>query len=297
MLPSPPSLLVLVILQGAPVETPTAVCGDSQRIELASAPTAEAWEICVSPGMMTGILFDTIPVSLELQDEVRFAEVLRGRRGISIVPPEDMMRGDRFRLTARLGTGAAQELVTFTLVAHPGQATRQVNVYHDRRPRESYQQEVEEERARNQQLLQENQQLRARLEQTRGLSSLIADGIVGYKGVQTLEFESDMPAQPDEPMSVIRIVTYRTEETVAAEVWLNNSSPEPWMTLRGSLLDANDNEVPGVRLRQDAAIAPNNRGHVILEVDAGRKSAQGHFKLKLWDEKSRVITTPELRFP
>lgn len=297
MLPATlPFLLFLVVVHESPVLESAAACDDSRRIDLTATPAAEAREVCVSPGMMTGFLFDTPLKSLELQEEVRFAEVLRGQRGISFVPPKDMMRGERLRLTVRLETEAPQEVITFILVAHRGQATRQVEVYRDKRSRESYQEEAEEERAKNQRLRQENQQLRVQLERAQGLRNLVASGIVSSSGVQALEFQMK-GTTPAAGVSFHGGITYRADKTIVLEMWLVNSSAEPWMTSRASLVDASGKEMPGIQLLQMDAIPPNGKKAVYLEVDALRKEVQGDFTLMLWDDRARVITLPRVRFP
>jgi uncharacterized protein (TIGR02268 family) len=247
--------------------------------------------------MMTGFLFDTIPKSLELQEEVRFVEVLRGQRGISFVPPKDMMHGERLRLTARFEEAPPQEVITFILVAHRGRATRQVEVYQDRRPQETYQQEAAEERLKNQQLREENQQLRVQLEQAQGLRSLVASNVVGFSGVQTMHLPLDTTAIPAGVAFFDSATSYRAERTVVAEMWLTNFSSATWKTIRASLIAANGEEVPGIQLLQVDAIAPNTRKAIFLEVNANRKQALGEFKLMLWDETSRILTIPRLRFP
>lgn len=298
MLPATlPLLLLLVVVQESPVLESIAACDDSRRIDLTLTPTEKAREVCVSPGMMTGFLFDTPLASLELQEEVRFAEVLRGQRGLSFVPPKDMMRGERLRLTVRLETGAPQEVITFILVAHRGQATRQVEVYRDKRSRESYQEEAEAERAKNQRLRQENQQLRVQLERTQGLRSLVASKIVGGSGVQALFFQLEEETAPAGSVSCDRYITYRSDKTVVVEVWLLNYSTEPWMTIRASLTDASGKEMPGIQLLQKEAILAHGDNAILLELDATRKEAQGDLTLMLWDERSRVITLAGVRFP
>jgi uncharacterized protein (TIGR02268 family) len=247
--------------------------------------------------MMTGFLFDTIPGSWELQEEVRFVEVLRGQRGISFVPPKDMMPGERLRLTVGFGAAASQEVITFFLVAHRGQATRQVEVYRDRRPQESYQQETQEERAKNQQLRNENQQLRVQLERAQGLRSLIASTIVGVSGVQTLEMSVDTTNIPAGVAFFDSAISHRADKTAVVEMWLTNSSSAPWKTTRAALLTSNGEEVPETQFLQMNTIAPATRQAVFLEVNALRKHLQGEFKLMVWDETSRVITLPGVRFP
>jgi uncharacterized protein (TIGR02268 family) len=246
---------------------------------------------------LTGFVFDTPPVDVELQDEVRFVEVLRGRSGIGLIPPRDMEPGERLRLTVRLGKDASQQLVTFTLVAHRGQATRQVEVFRDRRSRESYEQEVAQEHAKNQRLREENQRLRVQLERGQGLRGLIANKALGVKGVRTLDFTPEAHAPSDEALSFKYGISYGAENTVAAEVTLVNSSAKPWMVAGASLLGAQGEEMPGLKLRQDKAIAPDDIGSVIVEVDATAKQAQGKWLLKLWDAESRTISIPGVTFP
>lgn len=292
-------LVVLLVLQGSAAVEPAAACEESRRLELALTLTVEAREICVSPGMMTGFLFDTPLQDVELQDEVRFVEVLRGQRGISFVPPQELARGERLRLTARFRAGAPQERITFFLVAHRGQATRQVDVYLGMRPKESYQQEIEEERAKNQRLRQEKQELRAELGRAQGLRSLIAKGTVGLLGVQALRLSRPDPqrAPGHDAVSLLNGASYRAEKSITVWVLLSNSSSEPWMTRRAALVGANGEEVPGLQLRQDQPIQPDKAESVFVETDATRPRVQDEFTLMLWDETSRVMTIPGVRFP
>lgn len=288
--------LILALLQIATVVEAASACEDSRRIELSSAPTATNREICVSPGIMTGFLFDT-RVSLELQDEMRFVEVLRGRSGISFMPPRDMAIGERLRLTARSGDGSSEEIVTFTLVAHRGRATRQVEVYRDRRTRESYQQEAEQERVNNQQLREENQRLWVQVEQKQGLRSLLADGLVGEDGVAATTLAPGRPGAARESPSYLRGNCFRTQALVALLVLINNTTSAPWMATGASLTDARGEELPGLMLRQDEPIPPAANRMVFVEAGAKHWQAIGPLVLRIWDERSRVITIPGVVFP
>jgi uncharacterized protein (TIGR02268 family) len=300
----PSSILVLVLPQGAPLlQPPTiAVCTELQRIELALAPATTAWEICISPGLMTNFVFDA-PVKVELQDEVRFLEVSQGRTTLSLLPPPDLMFGERLRLTALLGDEVNPQRVTFSLAAHPGQATHQVEVYRDQRPRESLQQELAQEQAKNQQLRDELGQTRAQVEQLKvklaqsgGLRDLIANRALSSYSIQFQEFKEE-PVQPEGLLTYKWGNSYRSDKSIAAEVWLMNSSPEPWTAAEGTLVDAQGKELKGMKLRQDHPIAPNTTGSVIVEADALRSEAQGELTLTLRDEGSRGITIPGLTFP
>ncbi len=129
-----PAILVLAILRGSPVvQSTAAACLEVQRVELSRAHGGSR-EICVSPGLLTGLVFDA-SVVVDLEEEIRFTEVSRGHTSISLIPPGDSVEGERLRLTARFRDGTS---VTFMLVVHTGQATRQVEVYRDGRARESF---------------------------------------------------------------------------------------------------------------------------------------------------------------
>jgi uncharacterized protein (TIGR02268 family) len=149
MIPAPQlTLLVLALLQDSPLTPPSAGadCQEVQRLEL-SLELGRSWEICVSPGLLTGFVIDSI-ARVDVEDELRFAEVMRGRTSISLMPPRDMRPGERLRLTARLTQGELSDSITFVLVAHEGQATRQVEVYRDERTREAFLNEVAQEHAK-----------------------------------------------------------------------------------------------------------------------------------------------------
>ncbi len=302
-LSSPLFLLVLALLQGSPVvePLPAAGCEDVRRIELSRNPTKGGREICVSPGFMTGLFFDA-SVSVELQDEVRFVEVTRGRSGISFVPPRDMVEGERLRLTARFTDGASQEAIAFTLVAYSGRATHQVEVYRDQRTRESFQQEVTQERARSQQLSEENQRLRgelermrARLEQPVGLRDVIISGAMGAAGVAAQPL-LDLAERAGREISANRGVCYRSATNVAVAVWLRNSGAEPW-TVAGASLTLDGEPMKGV-VWHGETIGAGKTGLVVVEVNGAEDALlRGEATLSLWEAGPRALHIPQVTFP
>ena len=298
MLPSPPSLLVLTLLQGTPTlqPTPTTACEDLQRIELALVPATPAREICVSPGLMTSVVFD-VRAEVELQDEVRFREVARGLGTISFLPPGDMLPGERLRLMARLGAGEAQDLVTFTLVAHTGEATHQVEVYRDQRSRESYQHEVAQQRAKVQQLREELQQLRTRLAQAGGFRDMLANDFLTDSGAQARHLKEALSSSTEGALSFESGVSYRAERHVAVQLWLTNPDSEPWTVAHASLLDATGKELTGMKLWQKEPIPPHRSGLVIVETPAERQDLQGELTLVLRDDGERVVRISRVTFP
>ena len=244
---------------------------------------------------MTNFIFDA-RAEVELQDEARFAAVSRGRTTISILPPHDMAPGERLRFTALLGDGNSQQRVTFLLVAHSGQATRQVEVYRDQRTPESYQQELAQERAEHQRLREELERMRVQLERSSGLRGLIASKVVSSRGVQTRPME-EVREPPEGALAFRRGFTYRTDKTVALELWVANMSSEPWMAVDVSLVDARGKELQGLKLRQDSPIPPGSDGPVILEVAASRAEMRGKLTLTLGDGGARSIVIPRVVFP
>jgi uncharacterized protein (TIGR02268 family) len=295
---SPSSLLMLVLFRGAPGVAPSAgdACEEVQRVELALAPFTQAREICVGPGLMTSLRFDA-PASVELQDEVRFEEVVRTRRLLTLLPPPDLSPGERLRLTVRFEGEASSSSIAFVLVAHPGQATHQVEVYRDPRTRESFQQEVLQERARNERLREELERTRARLHQSEGLRSLIASRLLGREGVQAQPLRVEAFPPSGGGLSLVTGTSYRGGRSVAAQVFLLNTGSEPWSVAGAALVDARGEELQGVEVRQDEVILPNASKSVIVEADANEGQARGELTLKLWDASGRAITIPKVSFP
>jgi uncharacterized protein (TIGR02268 family) len=284
---------------GAPVAKSSFVtnCEDVERVELSRIHTEVAREICVSPGLMTGFLFD-ISASVEIEDEVRFVEVIRGRSGLSFVPPRDMAPGERLRLTMHLGEGESRQSATFMLVARRGQATRQVEVYHDRRTRGSYLQEVEQERAKSQRLRDENQRLLARIEQAGGLRSLFSDDESGIYGVQATTLRTPtLVLHSDDDLTMMRGIRYRAEKSVAAKLWLMNHGTEPWSATGASIVTAKGEKLKGIALVQAEAIAPHEVRPVFVEADATLQEARGDVTINLWDASARAISISKVAFP
>jgi uncharacterized protein (TIGR02268 family) len=273
-----------------------ASCEEVRRVELALAPTAAAREICVSPGLTTSLRFDA-PAIVDLQDEVRFEEVVRARRLLMLMPPPDMVPGERLRLTARFEGEASSNSTTFVLVAHSGRATHQVEVFRDKRTRESFQQEVLQERARSEQLREELARTRVLLSQSGGLRSLIANRTMGIGGVRAQVLKSEVLGSSQGGLSWVSGTSYRADKSVAAEVLLMNSGAEPWTAAAASLVDSHGEEMKGVQLRQEEVIGPSQTKPVIVEVDATTEQARGELTLKLWDAGGRSITIPKVAFP
>ncbi|HYO66048.1 MAG TPA: DUF2381 family protein [Archangium sp.] len=299
MLPASPSILVLVLLHApaepGPAPPPVPPCADVQRIELSRVSTT-SFEVCVSPGLMTGFRFDA-PVIVDVQDDVRFEGLMRTRQLLTLVPPPDMTPGERIRLTVRFEEDSARQSATFVLVGHRGSAVRQVEVYHDERTRESHQQETEQERAKNHQLRAENAALQARLAQSSGLRGLLFSGALGDTGIPAQQlFQTIAEQRSDHALMITRAVSYGSKNSVAVEVLLLNSGTVPWSAIGASLVSATGERLE-VRIGQAGPIPPQESRRVFIEADTASGVPHGDLTLRLWGTDGREIILPKVTFP
>lgn len=137
----------------------------------------------------------------------------------------------------------------------------------------------------------------ALLDQSGGLRGLIASRTMGAGGVLAQDLTLEVPGPPEGGLSWVSGNSYRAEKSVAAEVFLRNSGPEPWSVAGGSLVDARGVEMKGMKFRQDEVIAPDEVKPVIVEVAASLVQARGELTLTLWDAAGRTITLPKVTFP
>jgi uncharacterized protein (TIGR02268 family) len=305
VLPATPlSLLVLALLQGSPLSQPSsaAECQEVQRIELSLAPGA-SHEICVSQGLLTAFVFES-PVVMDLQDEPRFAEVTRGRISIALIPPGDMAPGERLRLTVGFADGSSSDTITFMLVAHAGQATRQVEVYRDKRTRESLLQEVTQERAKNARLQEHVEQLQHQFELLRadcddpgGLRRLIVSKTMGGGGILARAFNQEHLKNSEGILIVEKGMSYHSASLVAVETVLRNSSSEPWIAEEALLVDAKGKEWRAVRLWQAAPILPRESRQVVVEVETSLGEPRGDVTVVLRGSGARGISIPGVTIP
>jgi uncharacterized protein (TIGR02268 family) len=265
--------MLMLSLTQTPSPAGTMGCEEIQRIERARTALAPQ-ELCVSPGLMTGVFFD-VPVSVELQEESRFESVSRGRTSISVVPPRDMAPGERLRMSARyLDGNHPEDTVTLFLVASRGQSTRQVEVFRDTRTRESFERELEQERAESQRTQQELTRLRLEFESfrqqygdPRQLRWLISSGSMTREGVRARTFKQSLIGHESNNLRVDRGVSYRSEHRVAIELWLVNLGASPWRLSRAIVKDNHGKNLQIVYTWHQEVPAENVAFMVIIEME------------------------------
>ncbi|WNG25833.1 DUF2381 family protein [Cystobacter fuscus] len=278
-------------------------CEETQRIERTRTALAPH-EICVSPGRMTGVVFD-VPVSVELQEEFRFEEVSRGRTSINVMPPKDMAPGERLRLSARYVDGNHQEdALTLFLVASPDQSTRQVEVFRDTRTRESFERELEQERVERQRSQQELTRLRLELEQLRQkyadprqLHWLIYSHSMTREGVRARTFKKSLIGQESNELRVDRGVSYRSKYRVAIELWLVYSGSVPWNDIGIEVQRSSHGDWPIVYSWQQAMPEVNVAFMMIIEMEAASAWTSVECNLILRDDLGRRLIIRGIEFP
>lgn len=298
-----PFLLTVSLLHNAAISQEVMECEGIQRIELSRAPRSSR-QICVSPGLMTGVVFEA-PVSVELQEELRFEEVSRGRASISIMPPKDMAPGERLRLSVRYLDGFHQEEpVTLLLVASEGQATRQVEVFRDTRTRESFERELRLEQAQTGRLLHDLTQLRLEFEQFRKqhidpnqLRGLIVSGSMTPEGVRARDFKKTLVGYRENTLVVTKGVTYRSNHRVAIELWLMNSSPEDWRPTLASVSIDTGFRLKLVSLWQQEKQEMNVSFLLVIEAETSQSMPPSEYTLSLSVENGRGINLTGLEIP
>ncbi|MFY0574426.1 DUF2381 family protein [Cystobacter fuscus] len=290
--------LSLALRHAAPEATssPPRSCPDRQRMDLSRQSAAQVPEICIHRGSLTGFVFDQ-PASVDLEEEVRFGSVLRGRSSISFIPPPDLAPGERLRLRVHFEKDPPEQGVTFMLVAHPGQVTHQIDVFHDQRSRASLWQELEEERARSQRLDEENQSLHGQLKAHGGLLRLFLNGELGFDELREKVFGADKARSTESSLSMSDGVLFRSFHSVAVRISVQNTGTEPWRVVKALLVANEGVPLEGIQFGPSQAILPGSVGSVFVEARAAAGTPLEGLTLTLSEEGPRSITVENLALP
>ncbi|WNG25046.1 DUF2381 family protein [Cystobacter fuscus] len=299
MPPAPLYLLLTLVLRQAtpePMSAPRPSCVDRQRIDLSTRAAAGVQEICITPGGLTGFVFDQ-PASVDLEEEVRFGRVLRGRDSISFVSPPDLAPGERLRLSVRFERDPPEQGVTFMLVAHPGQVTHQVDVFHDGRSRASLWQEIEEERAKNQRLGEENQSLQGQLNAPGGLLRVFLNGELGRQGIVSRVLSVNVSWNVENSLTVLGGTVFRSFNSVAVQVSVKNNGTAPWRVEKALLVANQGQRLEGIRFGPPQAIYPGVTRAIFVEARAAPGTPLEALTLTLNEEGPRSITMENIPLP
>jgi uncharacterized protein (TIGR02268 family) len=271
------------------------------HIELAEDGAFQGHEVLISPGLATafrihGATIDRERTVLEGRERVW---VVISDEAILLVPSEQVVPGERLRLTVPFRDGALPASFTLILVVHPALAERQVEIYRQRPPPESLRVEVREMASQLQQCREQVEFLNVDPRQPAGLSGLIATGHMGPRGIPFRDLSESQVPQPGDPLHAHIIRSFRAAKRVAVELWL--VLPEgaaPWTAEGVVLRDTAGEELNGLTLWQDSSTTFEKSFLVVVEAAAKQQEAHGTFTLKLWDAGGqRTLTLGNVTFP
>jgi len=301
-------LVVLTLLSGAATAQPRPVAPSLgvRRVEI-PAENSEATqtpEVQISPGVSTTFEFDSdlATEKIVLEGAKRFSLVDVGRSTLRLVPSEQILPGERLRLTVRFLDGFVPSGAAFILVAHPARVERLVEVWRQPRTAESYRQEAKEARTETQQCREENERLRAEHEGPGGIAGLLANGlIVREQGVAAkfLLVNGTIRQRPGEILRVNRAWSYRSPVRVAMDVLFDTpDAANPWTAEGASLVSKTGTSLKVLTVWSDVPSNCNPGCRVVVEAEATPDAAHGAFTLKLWDSGGlRTITLSGVTFP
>ncbi|KFA90375.1 DUF2381 family protein [Archangium violaceum] len=312
LLASPVGLLALALLapspQAAEPSPPDACETASPQLVLKAEPPETPPVVCISPDVPLTLRFDTAlqPGSVRMEERERFADVSVGQRGVTLTPPEKLKAGERFLLEVCFADDAAPACASFLLLAHPALGLSQVKVFREPRPVASFQEGEKAARAEAQQCQQEVRQLRDERGAPEGLRGVLASGLMGERGIASKDLRGSYTEAPGNALRVHIAHSYRAEDRVAVEVWLENPSTLPW-TAAGAVLRGPKGEVlKPLPLWQPEPVPPADAVaeeqkpllRVVVEVAASEAEARGTYTLTLWDaEHKRTVTLGNITFP
>jgi uncharacterized protein (TIGR02268 family) len=282
------------------------VCETILAVDLLPEPGAPPPVLCISPQVATTLLFDTplVPGAVQVQATEQEVHLAQGPQVVTLLPAAGLVPGEWRKLTVRFGGGAAPVVSTLLLYVHPARAARQVEVRRHERTVESYQREVQEQRARARQLEVENAQLRATAQdRPEGLRGLLSMGLMGEGGIpftDLLKPKKLVHTRKGSALNVARVLSYRSRTRVALELKLRLLvEGPPWVVEGAALVDASGRPLSVLSPWQAAPVTPALKGQtVVVEAEIPEGEFHGPFTLKLWEAGgARSITLEGVRFP
>ncbi|HSP77924.1 MAG TPA: DUF2381 family protein [Myxococcaceae bacterium] len=293
-------MLVVLVGTSAAAE-PCPPPGEKHRcIELTADGSGELPEVQISPGEPTTFISDSDmrEDGMTLEHGERFEVAEAGTRTITLVPSVNVLGATPGKMTICFADGASPTCATFSLVAHPAIADRQVRIFRRARNVDSYRAELKRTREEIEKLRAENERLRMENERPAGLIGLLDSGLMDEKGIPAQPIEDNITQRKGNALRAQRVTAFRARGRVLLELWLANpAGAEPWKAA-GAILLGPKGEALKASVWQVEPIPSSEFLRVLIEVMAPDERTQGSFTLKLWDaEGQRVITIGNITFP
>jgi uncharacterized protein (TIGR02268 family) len=291
--------LARLVLLAAPLEAATPVpppaCEVGMRtLELAAGRPGEEHAVCIPPGLATSFFFDTKLSRLEVTGRERF-RVIADATGLTLAPKRALEAGERVRVTVSFQDGGARVDATFTLVVHPSETERQVEVTLQPRTRASHGEGEQQARAEARRCQEEKARLEAEGGGWRGLLGLLAQGLLGDGGIVPQDLSESVTSRPGNTLLSEMARSYRADTTrleggrkvvrLAGRLLLTNQGSTPWTPAGAVLVGPDGVERKALGVGPLEPIMPGERGHVGMEVEMTEEEARGTFTLKLWGQE------------
>jgi uncharacterized protein (TIGR02268 family) len=275
-----------------------------RRIELSPELVGELHTLCIGPRLATLLVFYGAELARDgvvLEGRERFAWVEVGDTVLRLEPSDQVIPGERFRVTIRFRDKALPASVTLWLEVHPTRLEPLVEVHRHKRTVESCQQEVHEKDVQLRQCQGENEQLRVAQGVPEGLAGLLTSGIVGERGVVTARL--NLSAHPSLSHALIQVVqgrVYRSETRVVVELVMAVAPEQAsWTAGEVELVGPGRRALRVLRTWQRGPIGADAKDpRVWIEAEATGEESRGTFTLKVWEAWGpRSLTVTGVKFP
>jgi uncharacterized protein (TIGR02268 family) len=291
--------LVRLVLLAAPLDTsaptppPTCKVG-TRSLELTADTPGEGHAVCIHPGLATSFFFDTKLSRLEVTGRERF-RVIADETGFTLVPKRALEEGELVPVTMSFMDGGTPVDAAFTLVVHPSEAERQVEVTLQPRTRASSREGEQQARAEARRCQEEKARLEAECSGQGGLLGLLPQGLLGEGGIADKDITESVTSRPGNTLISTKARSYRsgTARTeggrklvrLAVTQELQNNGSTPWTSGGAVLVGPNGVEWKALGMGPLEPIAPGKSLLFGVEVEAAEEAARGTFTLKLWSQE------------
>jgi len=294
------AVLLRLVLLTAPVEssapsTPPGCEAGTRHLELTEDMAGEALAVCIHPGLPTNFFFDAKLGRVELPGRERF-QLIADEAGLSLVPTQALTQGERVPVSVTFQEGTDPAGVRFTLVVHPSEAARVVQVTRQPRSLASYREGEQQARADSRQCREEKAHLEARCSGQGGLLGLLAQGLLGEGGILSKVLNRSVTSRPGNTLESMKARSYRADTTrlegehkvvrLAMELQLRNDASTPWTPAGAVLVGPKGEEWKALGVGPLEPIAPGKKQPVRVEVEMTEEEARGTFTLKLWNQET-----------
>ena len=236
-----------------------------------------------------------------VQGRERFESFAVVGRMIVLRPKSDLAQGERFLLSMVFPDGAAPASATFSLIAHPALATRQIDVFRHARPVKAYQQEAQELRAENAQLRSRVKQLESQVLTQGGLADLLFHDLIGPEGVRVNDLK-DLKGTYGGALRVNDCISAhapgKREGRVALMLVVAQPQPQAWSIKEIFLTDEHGGVFAPITWIGQDPIPPDNQPHiVVLEWQLGDTKPRRPFALVVVGNDGRTVRVSRIMFP